>query len=128
MNGPRNLAHGRTARRCPDWVLGAHLRVRMSSAMRRRSGLMAGSEGGMTGLLVENEVDCLSHQHKHRRRRPLIRRQRRKGAPYRANGLGLLAIANDVGVSVIVRHLIGANPTFECRGGDTCERLLVAEC
>ena len=39
------------------------------------------------GLLLENEADCLSHQHKHRCHWPLIRRQRRDGAPYRASGL-----------------------------------------
>ncbi len=35
--------------------------------MRRRSGLTPGSEEVMMALLLENEADCLSHQHNHRR-------------------------------------------------------------
>jgi hypothetical protein len=33
------------------------------------------------GLLLENEADCLSHQHKHRRHCPVIRCQRRERSP-----------------------------------------------
>ncbi|MGF6933638.1 hypothetical protein OKW41_002777 [Paraburkholderia sp. UCT70] len=39
------------------------------------------------GLLLEDEADCLNHQHKHRRHSPPIRRQSRAAAPYRASGL-----------------------------------------
>lgn len=38
------------------------------------------------GLPLENEAECLSHQHKRRRHSPVIRCQRRDGAPYRASG------------------------------------------
>jgi hypothetical protein len=41
--------------------------MRMSSIMRRRSGLTPGSEKVMMGLLLENEADCLIRQHKQRR-------------------------------------------------------------
>ncbi len=41
----------------------------------------------MTGLLLEDEVDCLNHQHKHRRHWPPIRRQSGAAAPCRASGL-----------------------------------------
>ncbi|MGF6811622.1 hypothetical protein OKW30_006814 [Paraburkholderia sp. Clong3] len=41
------------------------------------------------GLLLEDEADCLNHQHKRRRHWPPIRRQRRAAAPYRASGLVL---------------------------------------
>ncbi|MGF6811002.1 hypothetical protein OKW30_006194 [Paraburkholderia sp. Clong3] len=43
------------------------------------------------GLLLEDEADCLNHQHKRRRHWPPIRRQRRAAAPYRASGLVQLA-------------------------------------
>ena len=39
------------------------------------------------GLLLEDEADCLNHQHKHRRHWPPIHRQSLAGAPYRASGL-----------------------------------------
>jgi hypothetical protein len=39
------------------------------------------------GLLLEDEADCLNHQHKHRRHWPPIRRQSGAAAPYRASGL-----------------------------------------
>jgi hypothetical protein len=39
------------------------------------------------GLLLEDEADCLNHQHKHRRHRRPIRRQSWAAAPYRASGL-----------------------------------------
>ncbi|MGF6968923.1 hypothetical protein OKW43_005951 [Paraburkholderia sp. WC7.3g] len=45
------------------------------------------------GLLLEDEADCLNHQHKHRRHSPPIRRQSRAVAPYRASGLVLSAKA-----------------------------------
>ncbi|MGF6804894.1 hypothetical protein OKW30_000020 [Paraburkholderia sp. Clong3] len=45
------------------------------------------------GLLLEDEADCLNHQHKRRRHWPPIRRQRRAAAPYRASGLVHSAIA-----------------------------------
>ncbi|MGF6808402.1 hypothetical protein OKW30_003528 [Paraburkholderia sp. Clong3] len=48
------------------------------------------------GLLLEDEADCLNHQHKRRRHWPPIRRQRRAAAPYRASGLVPSAIA-DIG-------------------------------
>ncbi|MGF6696943.1 hypothetical protein OKW38_001555 [Paraburkholderia sp. MM5496-R1] len=46
------------------------------------------------GLLLEDEADCLNHQHKRRRHWPPIRRQRRAAAPYRASGLVHSAIAD----------------------------------
>ena len=45
------------------------------------------------GLLLEDEADCLNHQHKHRRHWPPIRRQSRAAAPYRASGLVRSALA-----------------------------------
>ncbi|MGF6810829.1 hypothetical protein OKW30_006021 [Paraburkholderia sp. Clong3] len=45
------------------------------------------------GLLLEDEADCLNHQHKRRRHWPPIRRQRRAAAPYRASGLVPSAIS-----------------------------------
>ena len=39
------------------------------------------------GLLLEDEADCLNHQHKHWRHRRPIRRQSWAAAPYRASGL-----------------------------------------
>lgn len=39
------------------------------------------------GLLLEDEADCLNHQHKHRCHWPPIRRQSGAAAPYRASGL-----------------------------------------
>jgi len=39
------------------------------------------------GLLLEDEADCLNHQHKHRRHWPPIRRQSGAAASYRASGL-----------------------------------------
>jgi hypothetical protein len=48
----------------------------------------------MMGLLLEDEADCLNHQHKHRRHRRPIRRQSWAAAPYRASGLVLSAFAD----------------------------------
>ncbi|MGF6810879.1 hypothetical protein OKW30_006071 [Paraburkholderia sp. Clong3] len=58
------------------------------------------------GLLLEDEADCLNHQHKRRRHWPPIRRQRRAAAPYRASGLVPSAIA-DIGVVSVVRQQCG---------------------
>ncbi|MGF6805175.1 hypothetical protein OKW30_000301 [Paraburkholderia sp. Clong3] len=55
------------------------------------------------GLLLEDEADCLNHQHKRRRHWPPIRRQRRAAAPYRASGLVPSAIA-DLGAGWILRR------------------------
>jgi hypothetical protein len=46
------------------------------------------------GLLLEDEADCLNHQHKHRRHRRPIRRQSWAAAPYRASGLVQSALAD----------------------------------
>ncbi|MGF6638296.1 hypothetical protein OKW39_005512 [Paraburkholderia sp. MM6662-R1] len=67
------------------------------------------------GLLLEDEADCLNHQHKRRRHWPPIRRQRRAAAPYRASGLVLSAKA-DVRLSAFARQLSVPFPTFGCRG------------
>ncbi|MGF6810761.1 hypothetical protein OKW30_005953 [Paraburkholderia sp. Clong3] len=61
------------------------------------------------GLLLEDEADCLNHQHKRRRHWPPIRRQRRAAAPYRASGLVHSAIPD-----VQVSHLSGSNESL-CR-------------
>ncbi|MGF6790320.1 hypothetical protein [Paraburkholderia sp. 35.1] len=64
----------------------------------------------MMGLLLEDEADCLNHQHKRRRHWPPIRRQRRAAAPYRASGLVLSAIA-DIATVWAVRQQCGGLPT-----------------
>ena len=62
------------------------------------------------GLLLEDEADCLNHQHKHRRHRRPIRRQSWAAAPYRASGLVPSAIADIDGTASVRRLRVALLP------------------
>ena len=77
------------------------------------------------GLLLEDEADCLNHQHKHRRHRRPIRRQSWAAAPYRASGLVLSAKA-DVRPRILLWLLTASDQPFAGGSGD--RRLPLSAC
>ncbi|MBB5499982.1 hypothetical protein HDG37_004202 [Paraburkholderia sp. MM5384-R2] len=70
------------------------------------------------GLLLEDEADCLNHQHKRRHHWPPIRRQRRAAAPYRASGLVRSANA-DIGALWVLRRQYGGLLTVAASSNPT---------
>ncbi|MGF6810826.1 hypothetical protein OKW30_006018 [Paraburkholderia sp. Clong3] len=84
------------------------------------------------GLLLEDEADCLNHQHKRRRHWPPIRRQRRAAAPYRASGLVHVGLSRHSSIGAgqagmgrfpVIHRSVVANDSSHGKRTSTCDPL-----